>query len=50
MFTRRITSILHVSLKNEELNDWPWSVISVDPVPSRVIIWVASTLEYVTAD
>jgi len=50
VFTRRITSILHVSLKNDEMKDRSWSVISVDPLPRRMIIWVASSLAHVSAD
>ena len=36
MFTSLIPNILHVSLKNVGINDLPWSVNKVDPVPCRV--------------
>jgi len=37
-------------LKKGNMNDLPWSVISVDPVPCRVTMWVAYTLAQVSAD
>jgi len=49
LFTFRIPNILQVSLKKEDINDLLWSVISVDPVPCRLTIWVAYTLAQVSS-
>jgi hypothetical protein len=41
--------ILHVSLKNADMKDLPWSVTSTDPVPCLAMICVAYALAQTSA-
>jgi hypothetical protein len=45
-----IPRILHVSLKNAEVNDLPWSVTRIEPEPCLATICVAYARAHVSAD